>query len=543
MGGGEHPHREPRHHAEAAASPDADHWLRAEAEEMQTHLDNGMWDELAPGETMPDDAEVIGSQWVYALVTNAAGRITRYKARLVARGDRQHDGKSFDKERLWAPTARYETMRGFLAVCAKRGLRMVQRDVAAAYLQGTLTERIYMRLPDGRIVRLRKTLYGLRQAAREWNEVAHKALTEIGFSPVDADRCLYIGHVDGHLMLILLYVDDMKVGGTGGFEKLDAELSKRFKLKKLSDSPLFLGCRIQQDLEAGTVLLDQRPYLVEFLARWGFDKANPTSLPMSPGLQLEPLPDGEEPVPNKVFAYGSCVGGLLWLAIISRPDIATPVIKCARYLARPAPAHVQAVKGIMRYLAGTLDLQIVYRRDAAEDSGVLHGFSDADWAQDPHGRKSVTGYVFFLAGAPVSWSSRRQKTVARSSVEAEYYAMDAGVVELIWLKRLLTAIDTVPASPVLRVDNEGAIALAKHETKHERTKHIDVKHHAIRQSWESGDVSVARVATGDNVADIFTKALDHVAFLRHRARLLCDTPVVVRGGVRGGVTTTRSFAA
>jgi hypothetical protein len=193
----------------------------------------------------------------------------------------------------------------------------------------------------------------------------------------------------------------------------------------------------------------------------------------------------------------------------------------------------------MRYLVGTLDLSIVYRRDA-DDGGMLHGFADADWGQDPDGRRSVLSYVFFVAGAPVSWASRRQKTVARSSVEAEYYAMDAGVVELLWLKRLLQAIDSVPAAPLLRADNEGAIALARHETKHERTKHIDIKHHAIRQHWVAREIAIARVATSDNVADILTKALDRLAFLRHRSRLVSGTTVVARGRVTSGRDATRS---
>jgi transposase InsO family protein len=523
MGGGEHQHREPRNHAEAMRSPDADHWLAAEAAEMVGHAENGTWSELAPGEAVPRDAEVIGSQWVYALVTDAEGRITRYKARLVARGDRQHEGKSFDLERLWAPTARYETMRAFLSVCAKKCLRTRQLDVSQAYLKGVLKERIYMRLPDGRVVRLRKTLYGLRQAAREWNAVADATLRQIGFTPLGADRCLYIGKIDGHLMLILLYVDDMKVGATGGFDRLEAELRKRFKLKSLGDSPLFLGCRVAQDIEAGTIALDQRPYLDEFLARYGFHDVNPNALPMAPGLQLTSLADGAAPVPDSVFPYASVVGGLLWLALISRPDIAAAVVKCARFVAGPGPEHVKAAKGVMRYLAGTRDMTIVYRRDA-EDSGILHGFTDADWGQDPDRRHSTTGYVFFNAGAPVSWSSHRQKSVARSSLDAEYYAMDAGVCELIWLIRLLSRIDTVPPSPVLRVDNEGAIALAKKETNHSRTKHIDVKHHFVRECWESGQVAIARVGTDDNVADIFTKALNGPAFLRHRARLLALRP-------------------
>jgi transposase InsO family protein len=513
--------REPRNRKEAMAGPDAHLWRDAEDAEKRGHADNGTWTELAPNEVIPQGAEVLGAQWVYALNVDADGNITRHKARLVALGNRQSEGKSFDRERLWAPTARYESMRAFLSVCAKRGLQLHQLDVTQAYLNGELKEVIYLKLPHGKIVRLRKTLYGLRQAAHEWNAVVDAALRELGFQPTSADRCVYVGTFGGHFMIVLLYVDDMKIGAKAGVPELEQALRKRFKLKSLGDAPLFLGCRILQDLEAGTITVDQRHYIEAVLRRYRMDDANPNSLPMQTGLILTKADCAKtqaEKGTAELFGYAACVGALMWIALITRPDIAFAVFQLARFIANPGPRHVQAAKGVLRYLAGSLDSCLVYSRDA-DDGGVLSATCDASWG-DRDDKKSTMGLVVFNAGGPISWSSRGTDATARSSLEAEYYALDGGVCELIWVKRLLEEIDGAIEAPPLRADNEGAIALARHETNHRRSKHIDIKFHFIRQCWARRLVTVARVPTKDNVADIFTKALPRPAFEQHRAALL-----------------------
>ena len=490
---------------------------------MRGHETNGTWRVV---DELPSGHRAIGSRWVFVIQRNPAGNITRFKARLVARGDRQGD-ESFDAERLHAPVASYSSIRTVAALAAQAGLQLSQFDVSQAYLNGLVKEEIYMRLPDGTLVRLVKALYGLKQAGREWNEAAHDVLLSLGFHRTTADPCVYVGTFRDRRMLLCLYVDDMQLAAPvdAPVHDLIDELRKHWKLKDVASSELYVGLRIRQNLDEGTVTLDQSHYARKILARYGYAHCNPTQTPLPGNLVLskEDAPQTiTESEATAAFPYRSVVGAVMWLARGTRPDLAFAAGYLARFVAHPGPAHVAAAKHLLRYVKGTLDLGVIYRRNGS----VLSGTSDADWAGCLDLRRSTTGYVFSLADGPISWSSHRQHTVALSSLEAEYQAVASAAREAIWLKRLLTNLGfaSLCERPIIRVDNEGAIALARHPSNHDRTKHIDTLHHFVRDQVDARTLRLVRVDTGDNTSDLLTKSLRVILYRRHRDALVYGIP-------------------
>jgi hypothetical protein len=518
--GGVPTERVPRNYRAAMAGPAWREWTTACDDELDGLAARQTYRDLEPDEST-EGYPILPTQFVLSQPTDADGA-SRKKARCVVLGNRQHED-SFDPARIFAPTARHESTRLFCAIAAQRDLPMTHYDVERAFLYAPLKERIYARLPTGRIVRLLRALYGLKQAAAEWHALAERTLLDMGFKPISADRCVFVGTLDGHLVVVLLYVDDLRCASKGGAPRFEAELRKRFNLKPLGKAPLFLGCKIVQDLAAGTVSISQAHYTETVLRRFGMADANPNALPMLPGLDFtaadcaakERLAPGQEPYP-----YLEVVGCLMWLALITRPDIACAVMKLARYMSNHGTAQIAAAKALLRYLAGTRGLGLVYRRDAP-DGGALHAYSDASFADHLQQRTSTLGYLVYLAGAPIAWSSRKAQTIPRSSLDAEYYAIDGAVCELMWAARWLGDVDVKPVEPPLRCDSEGAIALARNQADHGRSKHVDVKHHFVRQAWRRRAMDLARVTTGDNIADALTKALARDDFERHRARLVC----------------------
>jgi hypothetical protein len=200
------------------------------------------------------------------------------------------------------------------------------------------------------------------------------------------------------------------------------------------------------------------------------------------------------------------VGSLMYAAILTRPDIAFAVQTLSQFNLNPGPAHLTAVKRVFRYLRATLDLGILYRPD---QHSALELFSDTDWANSPDDRRSVTGYLSMLAGGVVTYNSKKQPTTALSSMEAEYMALSSAVREALWLRSITTELGYTPSLPThISVDNRSTIAYAENSGFHALSKHIDVRHHHIRENLTSHEVSVSYCPTAENTADIFTKALD-----------------------------------
>ena len=355
--------------------------------------------------------------------------------------------------------------------------------------------------------RLVKALYGLKQAARAWHKKLDAMLGEAGFTPCAFDPCLYKGDRDEVTVYILVYVDDLLVAGATNAAAMSAkaDITTAFKAREMGEPTFFLGFHVERDTERGTLRLGQRQYVYTILERFGLADANPVQLPMGAGDRL--TKDGEPLTAELQQTYQELVGALLYLATGTRPDIAYAVGQLSRYVAAPTGQHLAAAKRVLRYLKGTATLALTY----GADTGVT-GYSDADYAGDVPTRRSTTGYIFTMHGASVSWTSKRQGSVALSTTEAEYVAGAMAAREAVWVRRLLKDLTGKEEPMDMRIDNQSALALMRNNTSSQRTKHIDVAFHFVREKVADKVLVPTYIPTVKMVADMLTKALPIAAF-------------------------------
>ena len=494
---------------EALTSQYAEEWKRAMEEEIQAHVENQTW----TLSDVPTGRKAIKCKWVFKTKLKSDGTVERYKARLVAKGCSQKPG--IDYEETYSPVVRYTSIRLLMALAAKYDLDIDQMDVTTAFLHPELEEEIYMELPggfrlNGKTCRLKKSIYGLKQASRAWNKKLDKLLKELGFVQSNFDTCIYYRCENGKILIIAVYVDDLLIlsNNKGEKQNLKADLMKRLKMKDLGEAHYCVGIHIQRDRDTGTISLDQEKYIEQVLNRFNMTECNGVSTPLDSNQDLF----GEEFFPNsqqqeeemRNIPFQEAVGSLMYAAQATRPDIAFAVGVMSRFNNNYGKTHWVAVKRIFRYLRQTASTKLVYRR-TNED---LIGFCDSDWGGDKRDLKSTTGYTFVLSGAAISWNSKKQPTVAKSTTEAEYMALSMAATEAIWLKGLHKEL--VPqASDVVEIfcDNKGAIDLARNPGYRPKTKHIAVQHHFIRDRIAIGDILVKQIETTNMVADCLTKGL------------------------------------
>ena len=515
--------QEPQTLEEALASPQADMWRLAMDDEFKSLLGNNTW----TLETPPPGIKPIPVKWVYKIKRNADGSIERFKARLVAKGFMQREGVDFNE--VFAPTGKHTTLRTLLAIVVRDNLELHHMDVKTAFLNGVLEEDIYMRQPPGyeqgppgTACHLHKAIYGLRQAPRAWHLKLKSVLESLGFITSEADPSLYILRDSDSNLYLLVYVDDLLLASRSSdtLKKIKSALMKEFDIKDLGEATYFLGMEFERDRAAGTLKLSQHKNALDLVTRYGLLECKPKSLPLSPSIKLAKDPD--HPLDTTVHGYSELVGSLLYLSVCTRPDIAQAVGALARYMSAPGESHWQALKGVMRYLAGTLDCGIVY----TADGGEIIGYCDADFAGDIDTRRSTTGYVFTLCGGAVSWSSRLQPTVAASTTEAEYMAAAHATKEALWLRKLLTDFGITTTVIKIMCDNQAAISLLKNPISSQRSKHIDVIHHFARERVLRGETTFVYIQTAKMIADCMTKAVpeDKFKFCRNGMGVLGAIP-------------------
>ena len=493
---------------EALNSPDAALWQEAMDEEYESLIENGTW-KLTP---LPAGRKAIGCKWVYRKKLTETGSIDKYKARLVAKGFAQTQG--IDYQETFSPVVKFASIRTLLAIAVKHGYEVHQMDVVTAYLNGDLLEDVYMTQPEGyrnsnQVCKLNRSLYGLKQSGRAWYEKIDSTFIKFGFRRTDADPSLYCRITDNETLYVAIYVDDLIIVGNdqAAINKLKIELSTTFKMKDLGRIHYILGIKIVYD--AGkTITLSQAHYVDAILQRYNMDNARPAGAPIDPNVELaKPTEDAtaEERKHMATVPYMSAIGSLLYLAQATRPDLSFAVSLLSRYSSDPRPVHWTAVKHIMRYLRSTRDLAITYTCD---DQQSPHGYCDADWANDKDSRRSTSGYTFCMSGAAITWSSKRQQTVALSSTEAEYMAATHATKEAVWLSKLLAELNISINPPMtISCDNQSCIALAKNPIHHQRTKHIDIQYHYIRERLRDNTVKLEYCPTEEMVADVLTKGL------------------------------------
>nr|XP_028953254.1 uncharacterized protein LOC114822627 [Malus domestica] len=324
------------------------------------------------------------------------------------------------------------------------------------------------------VCKLHKSLYGLKQAPRAWNDRFTKFLPLLGFQHTYSDSSLFVKTVDSGIVILLLYVDDIIITGNAdaAMQQVISALTKEFDIKDLGDLHFFLGIQISRT--AHGLCLSQSKYILDLLTKTEMLESKSCETPCLPYNRL--LKDDGAPYTNPTL-YRSVVGALQYLTF-TRPDIAFSVNQVCQFMQQPMIAHFTAVKRILRYLKGTIHHGLTYSQGPLQ----LKAFSDANWAGDPNDRRSTTGMAVFLGNNPISWSSKKQLTVSRSSTEAEYRALSSTSAELDWIKQLLVFLQVpLTSPPVLFCDNLSTIALAFNPVQHQRTKHIEVDVHFVRE--------------------------------------------------------------
>ena len=459
------------------------------------------------------DMNVVGCKWVYKAKLKPDGSLERLKARLVAKGFSQVDGVDFSE--TFSPVIKPASILLALTIAAVKGWEIRQLDVKNAFLHGYLSQPVYMQQPPGyvdsqfptHVCQLSRALYGLKQAPRAWFDRLSEFLLALGFYCSTTDPSLFICHSQDGILILLLYVDDMVVTGDNPsrITWLISTLASEFSIKDLGFLHHFLGIEVHR-LPMG-LFLSQHRYALDLLERASMSSCKPMSTPMpSKGRQL---PTCDELYPDPTH-YRSIVGGLQYLTF-TRPDISYSVNFVCQYMHAPTMAHYKIVKRILRYVRGTAHFGM---RILASSTLDLYAFSDADWAGCPTSRRSTTGFCTFLGGNCISWSAKKQSTVARSSAEAEYRSMASTAAEITWLSFLLRDLG-IPLShpPILHCDNLSALHMTINPVFHGRTKHIELDYHFVREKVAFGSLETCFVSSTSQLADIFTKPLPKASFL------------------------------
>ncbi|CAM8879909.1 unnamed protein product [Rhodiola kirilowii] len=402
------------------------------------------------------------------------------------------------------------TVRTFLTVASSKGWPLYQLDVYNAFLHGHLEEEVYMILPPGfyktekeqsKVCKLKKSLYGLKQAPRQWFEKFRDALVTFGFTPSLNDHSLFTYDKNGVYLALLVYVDDIIITCTSStlITSVKQFIHSKFKIKDLGQLHYFLGIEVARSHTG--IFLNQRKYALELISEAGLLGCKPSSTPMDSKYKLslstaKALSDPE--------VYRRLVGQLIYLTV-TRPDLSYAVHILSQFMATPTEDHLQAAHRVLRYLKAAPAQGLFY---PSKQPLHITAFCDADWGSCPITRRSVTGYSILLGNALVSWKTKKQSVVSRSSAEAEYRAMAQTSYELVWLLRILKDLRVDVPQPIpLYCDNNAAMHIARNPVFHERTKHVELDCHVVRQYVSSGLLMSRYISTVEQPADLFTKAL------------------------------------
>ncbi|GJT83446.1 retrovirus-related pol polyprotein from transposon TNT 1-94 [Tanacetum coccineum] len=410
----------------------------------------------------PDRVVIINLKWIYKVKLDELGGVLKNKACLVARGYRQEEGIYFEES--FAMVARLEAIRIFIAFAAHMNMIIYQMDVKTTFLNGILREEVYVSQPDGfvdpenpnHVYKLKKALYGLKQAPRAWYDLLSSFLLSQKFTKGTVDPTLFVIREGKDILLI--------------------------------------------SQSSRGIFLNQSKYALELIKKYGMETCEPANTLMVEKSKLDEDPQGKAVDPT---CYRRMIGTLMYLTA-SRPDLVFVVCMCARYQAKPTEKHLHAVKRIFRYLRGTINMGLWYPKDSCI---ALTAFADADHAGCQDTRKSTSGSMQLLGDRLVSWSSKKQKSTAISSTEAEYIALSGCCAQILWMRSQLTDYGLVFNKIPLYCDNKSAIALCCNNVQHSRSKHIDIRHHFIKEQVENGVVELYFVRTKYQLADIFTKPL------------------------------------
>ena len=514
----------PTNYEEAISGPDADKWIQSTRDETDSLIENH-----SIKVTLRAGKKVLGRKWVFKRKVNDKNNTVRWKSRYTIRGDQQIEG--IDYKETFSPVLKYKTLRTLCAITAVKDLHMEQLDVQTAFLYGRMDDEddpeVYIELPENfpippefaHIPRdqlcgiAKSAIYGLKQASRKFNRVLTDFLLSNGFKQSEADPCLFSREDEQvGLIYVATFVDDILVSADrqttlDDFKEL---IQTKFKMSLMGPVENILGMKVTRDRSKKTITLSQEFYAKEACKKFGITKSSDVrSLPLRPDIKLSQAmcPTSQEELDEAAkIPYKEILGTCMYLMVSTRPDIAFAVGKLCKYMHNYGVQHGEAAFDLLRYINKTKSHGITF---GISDNTQLEGFSDADYAEDADERKSTSGYIFYLGGGPIHWRSQLQKVPAQSATEAEYVALAEASKEAVFLIRLCADLGASPNGPVIiHEDNTGAISLSKNPVDHDRTKHIDVRHHVIRQYIRDKLISIHHVSTKKMIADFLTKNIN-----------------------------------
>lgn len=496
---------EPQTVQEALSGPDADNWKQAMKDEYNSFIANKCWSLC----DRVQSHKPVKCKWVFKrkLIN---GETLKYKARLVAKGFTQKEG--IDYNETFSPVVRYSSIRALLAVAAEYGMDIEHLDVKTAFLNGDLEETVYMEQPEAftvedkvnKVYRLHKAIYGLKQASKAWYEKINNVLCKkLMFTKSLSEPCVYYKSNKGSIIIIALYVDDILLFSTSNSNEkaeIKEKLKTEFEITDLGPARYILGMKICKDKDM--ITLNQTSYIERVLQKFKMEDCKPSATPMETGVILN-KPKESQDSSVCVYDYRGLIGSLMYIAVGSRPDIAHAVSYLSQFNDCHTETHWKAAKRVLRYLKGTKDCCLTFQKGELK----ITAYADSDWGRNEADRRSYTGFVFRLGKSIVSWESRKQKTVALSSTEAEYMSLSDACKEALFLRKFLQEILGITPKVIIYNDNQSAQKLCRNSVFHARTKHIDIRHHFIRENVTNGIIDVEYLCTNDMIADLLTKPL------------------------------------
>ena len=432
----------------------------------------------------------------------------------------------------------HSTLRLVLTIIVHNKMYTIQFDIKAAFLAATLDSKnqIYLSIPQGlerylkkslkgKVLRLRKSLYGLKQAPREFNKMLNKALIDMGFKPTLSDKCLYSKKTKQVWIIIAVWVDDGILASTDKdhIAITIKQLKKIFNLGQVEELNYFLGMKIRYIRERGRLTLSSERYVKELAARFNSYKTKNRSTPQEPGSKLmKPtgeLADRTEFQANR--SYREIVGSLLYVSITTRPDISYGVGRLSRYLNDFDQTHWKAALYLLGYLQTTKDKELIFQRKTQPGGVQISCFTDAAWADDKDTRKSTAGYLVYINDTLICWKSTREKTIALSTAEAEYLAAIMGMKAVLHIQNLLKELGIKEThKPIVWIDNTAALSILQGESNnYSKTRHMDLKAKWAKHHIIEGKMEARWINTKEQRADVMTKAVDKMTYLRHMPKL------------------------
>jgi hypothetical protein len=501
---------EPKNLQEALKSKFSEKWKEAVNSEFQSLEENKTWSICK----LPKGKKSIKTRWVFKIKLNSDNKPERFKARLVAKGYNQEHG--IDYNETFAPVIKHQALKLFLAIAVNEEKEVHQIDISTAFLNGELEEEVFIEPPDGfkgqiennQVLKLHKALYGLKQAPRAWNKKLVSTLREFGMKQCIADSCIFFKKD----LFVAIYVDDIIITGTiESIREFKKFMSEKFKMKDLGKLNYILGIKVEYGTE-GVMRLNQKHYISKMIEKFEMQSSKESDIPIQPNHNLTRDLNDEKEVLRElvdVQKYRKVIGSLIYLMTCTRPDISYAVGVLSRYMQEPRELHWRCLKRVLKYLKATQDYSLVYK-NSKEKEIELSGFTDSDYAGSLEDRKSTSGFVFKYGKCVISWNSSKQKTISLSSTEAEYIGLATAAKEALWLKHILIELDRSPKKTIIYCDNQSTICLSLNPEMHARSKHIDIRHHFIREKIENQEFEVKYQASEEMVADILTKGLPRI---------------------------------